>query len=65
MANLENKAARCCQRRQLARVGGVVGDRLFDQQMFSASQKFAPNFEMGIGRGDDTERLGGGYGLGH
>ena len=36
---------------------GVVSDRFFDQQMFSATQQFAADLEMSIGRRGDRGRI--------
>src|SRR3954452_22934384 len=46
VADLENETAPRRQFRKLSRMRGVIGDWLFDEQMFAAAEQLAGNFKM-------------------
>src|SRR4051812_37090955 len=65
MADLQQSGIVLRQPHEFLRFGSVVGHWFFHEHMLALGEELAGDLEMGVGRGDDTERLSRGYGLGH
>src|SRR5438309_224565 len=53
MANLQNQPFFRRKLCELARVGGIFGDRFFDEQMFAARKQITRDGKMRTSRGSD------------